>query len=144
MTGRLYGQLWRDERATTAIEFAIIAPLLFAILFGIVGFGVQYARRIALTYAATEGGQAAVAGLSDQERSSLAQNAVTNTLNALAPLVDPSKALVSVDFSQEASDEQVAITISYSDNRLAELPFLPNLSNLKPVTVDFYVTDPSD
>jgi Flp pilus assembly protein TadG len=141
---RLCGQLCRDQCATTAIEFAIIAPLLFAILFGIIGFGVQYATRIALTYAATEGGRAAVVGLSDQERTSLAKTAIANTLNALSPLVDPSKSSVSVDFTEEVSGERIAVTISYNDTRFAELPYLPNLGNLNPVTVDFYVTDPSN
>jgi len=131
-------------RATTAVEFGIVAPLLFAIMFGIIGFGLQFATRIALTYAATEGGRAAMVGLSDQERTSLAKTAIANTLNALSPLVDPKKSTVSVDFTKEASDKKVAITVSYNDTRFAELPYLPNLSNLNPVTVDFYVTDPSD
>jgi len=141
---RLCGKFCRDQNATVAIEFAVIAPLLFAILFGIVGFGAQYGTRIALTYAATEGGRAAMVGLSDQERTSLAKTAIANTLNALSPLVDPKKSTVSVDFTKEASDKKVAITVSYNDTRFAELPYLPNLSNLNPVTVDFYVTDPSD
>ena len=133
-----------DARATTAIEFAIIAPLLFAILFGIIGFGVQYATRIALTYAAAEGGRAAVTGLDDAERVSLAETAITNTLAALSPLVNASKASIDVNLSEETSDEKISITIGYSDTRFAELPFLPNLTNLNPVTVDYYVTDPSN
>jgi Flp pilus assembly protein TadG len=133
-----------DGHATTAIEFAIIAPLLFAILFGIVGFGVQYATRIALTYAAAEGGRAAVAGLDDADRISLAETAISNTLAALSPLINSSNASVSVNLSEETSDEEISITIAYSDTRFAELPFLPNLANLNPVTVDYYVTDPSD
>jgi Flp pilus assembly protein TadG len=132
-----------DDRATTAIEFAIVAPLLFAIMFGIIGFGVQFATRIALTYAATEGGRAGVAGLTDTERQSLARTAIANTLAALSPLVDASKATVSVDLSQEATDEEISISIAYNDTRFAKLPFLPSFTSLNPITVDYYVTDPS-
>jgi Flp pilus assembly protein TadG len=130
-------------RATTAIEFAIVAPLLFAIMFGIIGFGLQFATRIALTYAATEGGRAAVAGLTDAERASLARMAIARALNAFSPLVDPAMATVSVDLTDEASDQKIDIGIAYSDTRFATLPFIPNFNGLTPVAVSYYVTDPS-
>lgn len=135
---------FRDANAgTTAVEFAIVAPLLFGIMFGIIGFGLQYATRIALTYAASEGGRAAVAGLSDVERESLARTAIANTLATLSPLVDATKATVSVDLTEEASDRKIAIGIAYSDARFAKLPFIPDFTTLNPVTVSYYVTDPS-
>ncbi|HTM78860.1 MAG TPA: TadE/TadG family type IV pilus assembly protein [Devosia sp.] len=132
-----------DVRGTVSIEFAILMPVFFAILFGIIVFGVQYATRIALTYAAAEGGRAAVAGLNDGERQTLATNAITNALNALSPLVNPAKATISVNLARENSSEEITISIAYNDTRFAELPFVPQLGNLAPVTVSYYVTDPS-
>lgn len=129
--------------ATTAVEFGIVAPLLFAILFGLIGFGTQFATRIALTYAASEGGRAAVGGLTDSERENLARAAINDSLTALSPLVDVGKAVVSFDATQESSDHKIAITIAYSDTRFAHLPFIPDLTSLAPITVDYYVTDPS-
>src|SRR5262249_13062672 len=129
--------------ATTAVEFGIVAPLLFAIMFGLIGFGTQFATRIALTYAASEGGRAAVGGLTDGEPESLARAAITDPLTALSPLVNVAEATVTFDTSQEASDQKIAITIAYSDTRFAHLPFIPDLTTLDPVTVDYYVTDPS-
>jgi Flp pilus assembly protein TadG len=142
-TGKSCRPFPEDDHATTAVEFAIVMPMLFAVMFGLIGFGVQFATRIALTYAATEGGRAAVAGLDDSERQSLAETAIANTLAALSPLVDSSKAAVTVDLSQESSDEKITISIAYSDDRFATLPFLPDFSSLNPVTVAYYVTDPS-
>lgn len=142
-TGALWRDLSSDTAATTAVEFGIVAPVLFAILFGMIGFGTQYAARIALTYAASEGGRAAVGGLTDAERESLARAAINDSLTALSPLIDVSKAVVSFDTSQESSDEKISITIAYSDTRFAHLPFIPDLTSLAPVTVDYYVTDPS-
>jgi len=141
------GSLWRGvlhgTAATTAVEFGVVAPLLFAILFGLIGFGDKYATRIALTYAAAEGGRAAIGGLTDAERESLARTAIANSLTALSPLVDPGDAVVTVDLSQESADQKISISIAYNDTRFAHLPFLPDLTALAPVTVDYYVTDPS-
>lgn len=135
-------RLARDARGTSAVEFALAAPLLFAILFGIITFGVHYATRIALTYAAAEGGRAAVAGLDDAERVSLAKIAAGNALAALAPLVDAGKATVTAVTSADGGNEKIDISIAYSDTRFATMPFLPDLSNMAPVTVEYYVTDP--
>jgi Flp pilus assembly protein TadG len=129
--------------ATTAVEFGIVAPLLFAIMFGIIGFGLQFAMRIALTYAATEGGRAAVGGLTDTDREGLARAAITRTLTALSPLVDPGKATLGIVQADEAGGHKIDISIAYSDNRFAVLPFVPNFTTLNPVTVEYYVTDPS-
>ncbi len=141
--GRACGRLRGDTRATTAVEFGIVAPLLFAVMFGILAFGIQFATRIAVTYAATEGGRAAIGGLDDTERESLARAAITRVLTALSPLVDPSKAAVNVVQADEASDHKIDISITYNDTRFALLPFVPDFSALNPVTVEYYVTDPS-
>jgi Flp pilus assembly protein TadG len=132
-----------DIRGTISVEFALLAPVLFAIMFGILGFGMQYSTRIALTYAASEGGRAAVAGLSDDERESLARIAIQNTLEALSPLVDPTKAQISFQMAEDQGNTQVDISIAYNDARFAQLPFLPDFTNLAPVSVSYFVTDPS-
>ncbi|HVV27826.1 MAG TPA: TadE/TadG family type IV pilus assembly protein [Rhizomicrobium sp.] len=131
-----------DVRGTSAVEFAVIAPVLFGVLFGIVAFGAHYAARIALTYAAAEGGRAALAGLSDGERESLARTAVGDALNALSPLVAPHGANVTVSLAQDGDGHRIDITISYNDGRFARMPFLPDLSQIAPVTVEYRLTDP--
>jgi Flp pilus assembly protein TadG len=140
---RVCRRLCGDRHATTAVEFGIVAPLLFAVMFGILAFGLQFATRIAVTYAATEGGRAAVGGLSDAERESLARAAITRALTAMSPLVDPTKAAVNVVQADDAGDRKIDISITYNDTRFALLPFVPDFSNLNPVTVEYYVTDPS-
>lgn len=136
-------RLARDARGTSAVEFALVAPLLFTILFGIITFGVQYATRIALTYAAAEGGRAAVAGLNPTERSTLALAAINNTLGAMSPLVDSTKATPKVTVVADGTNLRIDVSIAYSDTRFAVMPFLPDMSHMAPVTVEYYVTDPS-
>ena len=45
----------RDERGVTAVEFAIIVPLLMMVLFGIMGFGFAMAQSASLASGAREG-----------------------------------------------------------------------------------------
>jgi TadE-like protein len=52
----------RPERGAALVEFALIAPILFAIVFGIVDFGVAYNDWIALRQGAREGARQAVTG----------------------------------------------------------------------------------
>ena len=52
--------IMRDENGGSLIEFAIIAPLLFVILFGIIEFGVLLFDKAMLTNASREGARAGI------------------------------------------------------------------------------------
>ncbi len=138
------GAFARDERGTAAIEFALVLVVFLSILFGIVAFGFQFAARIALSYAAAEGGRAAVAGLNSAERQSRAGTAVTGVLTSFSPLIDPAKATVSVSSGGATPDgEAIVIGISYADSRFNVFPFLPALNAAVAVQTTFFVADPS-
>lgn len=138
----LFRRLHVHIGGSVSIEFAVLLPVLLALLFGVIVFGVQYSARIALTYAAAEGGRAAVAGLDDSERQALALAAVQRTLQSLSPLIDPLKAQAQVVFADQADGEQITVSIAYSDTRFARLPFVPTLDGLAPVAVSYLVADP--
>jgi Flp pilus assembly protein TadG len=137
-----YRRLPDETGGTVSIEFAVLLPVFLALLFGVIGFGMQYSARIALTYAAAEGGRAAIGGLDDDERQSLAISAVHRALDSLSPLINPNKAGVDVTFSNDADGEMVTVSIAYSDNRFAHLPFVPSLDDQAPVKVSYLVADP--
>ncbi len=44
-----------SERGAVAVEFAFIMPVLFALVFGIVAFGILFSQHLALSNAAREG-----------------------------------------------------------------------------------------
>ena len=67
-----------DEAGAAAVEFALLVPLLLAIVFGIIVYSLYFTVQIAVTEAASVGARAAVAGLSCTERTNLATAAVTN------------------------------------------------------------------
>ncbi|MCM3484471.1 TadE/TadG family type IV pilus assembly protein [Kocuria rosea] len=47
-------KLWRSERGAAAVEFALVVPILLALLLGIIEFGRAYNAQISLTHAARE------------------------------------------------------------------------------------------
>jgi len=49
----------KSEKGASAVEFAIILPILIILVFGIVEFGIAYNNYIALTHAAREGARLA-------------------------------------------------------------------------------------
>lgn len=51
------------EKGTSAVEFAIILPILVMLVFGIIQFGLVFNNYIALTHAAREGARLAAVGL---------------------------------------------------------------------------------
>jgi Flp pilus assembly protein TadG len=70
----------RQKSGATAVEFAIIMPLFMLLLFGIVGYGLIIGVGHSLQQAAQEAARAAVAGLNDTERDSLARRRVETIL----------------------------------------------------------------
>lgn len=52
----------RGQRGASAVEFALVLPVLVMLVFGIFEFGRVFAQDLALSNGAREGGRAAVAG----------------------------------------------------------------------------------
>jgi Flp pilus assembly protein TadG len=52
----------RSEEGASAVEFAILAPLLFMLLFGIIGFGLAFLQVQSIRTAVREGGRYAATG----------------------------------------------------------------------------------
>lgn len=49
------GRKARGERGASAVEFAIIAPLFFMLVFGLISAGIAYNYNVSMTHAAREG-----------------------------------------------------------------------------------------
>jgi Flp pilus assembly protein TadG len=110
----------RRESGQAAVEFALIVPLLLALLLGIVQAGVAFHNYITVTDAARVAARKAVtARVSNLSVSDVQQAA----LNAAGDL-DPKKLSVTVDdptdpgFAQGGSTLSVTVTYPYSINVL--------------------------
>lgn len=110
----------------SAVEFALILPVLLALVFGIVVFGSYLAVVHGVQQLAAEAARSSVAGLSETERSSLASNYVNTNVSAY-PLIMPSHLTVNAGTSE--SDANVfVVTVNYdaSDMFIYSLPsFVP-------------------
>ncbi|MGH8926249.1 MAG: TadE/TadG family type IV pilus assembly protein [Acidimicrobiia bacterium] len=53
------GRVWRKERAANLVEFAILAPFLIMLLFGIIEFAWVFAQNLDIRHGAREGARLA-------------------------------------------------------------------------------------
>jgi Flp pilus assembly protein TadG len=83
---------YAKEEGATLVEFAILAPLLFMLLFGIVEMGWLFARNVDVGHGAREGGRLAIVDFGDETA------IVTETCNRmnLAALSDPTSVQVTL------------------------------------------------
>ena len=142
-TGRAGRPAW-PERGAAAVEFAILLPLLVALLFGFIQFGLAFNTKIQTTNAAREGARIAVVGVTDwnnvdgrgtpfwtlvAQRAGLARSALTNC--SISPT------------SAQAGE---ALTVSFSYNQQVLIPFVPSASFSGPTSVaaTMRVEQPSD
>lgn len=56
-----------DERGANLVEFALVAPLLFALLFGMVEFGWAFAQNLDVKHTAREAGRLAAVNATEAE-----------------------------------------------------------------------------
>jgi Flp pilus assembly protein TadG len=78
---RLAKRLLGDDRGTTTIEFALVFPLLAAVLFGIIDVGRFIGSRVMLAQAASVGARTACLNSTDS------QTIVDNAVAVAAPML---------------------------------------------------------
>ena len=107
----------RDRRGVAAIEFAIVAPLLIMMMFGMIMYGSWFWMAHSVQSMASEGARAAIAGLDPAEREQLARAFVGLQVGDLGP--DGAKAAVEV----ESTPTVIRVDIAYdaSDHPLMAL-----------------------
>jgi len=73
----------RDERGQTAVEFALVAPILIVLVLGIIQIGVAFHDYVTLTDAARAGARKAIVARFSGGSLSDAQQAVRNSASSL-------------------------------------------------------------
>ena len=99
------------ERGSNALEFALIAPLLILLLFGIVDFGRGYNAQVTLTHAAREG----------VRECSLGGDGVIAAQNAAGGLT----VSVSTSCGCPNPGDPASVTVDHTFSLLTPLPFGP-------------------
>ena len=111
MTTRL-----RDQRGASAVEFAVIVPLLIVLVLGIAEFGHAFQVHGTLSAAAREGARA----MALQNDQTLARAAVLDAASSLNPAIAPHQIVVTPASCPAVggSSTNVRVTITYP------MPFL--------------------
>ncbi|MCL5985847.1 MAG: pilus assembly protein [Actinobacteria bacterium] len=103
----------KGENGASAVEFAIILPLLVVLIFGIVEFGIAYNNYLAITHAAREGARVAAVDLTNPD--------LENIIRERAYPVTPDVISVSTPEGVKIGDP-VVVEITYTIH--IEIPFV--------------------
>jgi Flp pilus assembly protein TadG len=131
MVVRRCDQRPQGRRGATAVEFALIAPVLFAVLFGIIDFGRAMMSLDLLAHAARGGARVGVLANKSTDDIKAAANAaldaggIDHTNASIAVTVNGN----GVDASTAVTGDQVQVTVSVPFSKLTWLPsswFLAN------------------
>lgn len=87
-------RLATDMSGTAAVEFAFVAPVLLAMIFGIIGYGYVLGIYHGVQQIASEAARASVGGVDDAEREQIARAFVSANAGSYA-FIDPAKLRVS-------------------------------------------------
>ena len=130
------GRAGRDSSGASAIEFAIVAPVFFLLIFGIVVYGYYFATMSLVNHIAYEAARAAVSGLSDDERSTLAHARADALIASLSGFLGADT--IEVD-TAPASDGIYTVSVHYQFNwvnLIGASSLLPLPSSDQTVTVE--------
>jgi Flp pilus assembly protein TadG len=111
--GRRRGLL--DAGGNTAVEFAILAPLLLTLLFAVIVYGGYFMMSHALQQIANDAARASIGGLSDPERQQLALQALSSeegTYSFLKP------SALQLDYAEVGQTATVQVTYDASSSPL--------------------------
>ena len=125
---------FRREDGASAVEFALLAPVLFMLVFGIIGFGIGFMQLQSIRTAVREGGRAAATGASVSTVQSTTQAASSNAI----PLGQAGLVTVSVSGpggGQQCTPPHIgdSVVVSYNTQNLpgggviVHIPLLPDI-----------------
>ena len=97
-----------DERGANALEFVLVAPVLFLVLFGIIDFGFTYNNIQAVQYGGHEGARAAAVGRTGSTTSCSLQGSAASANTATRQLICLAKSRVGLD----AADTRVKLELT--------------------------------
>ena len=128
------------QRGTAAIEFALIFPMLFMVLYGIVTYSLIFAAEQSLTLAAEEGARAALdyqsASSANAALAARGQNACIVASKAAGWLGANANCATQVQAcSYDATMDCIEVTLTYDYAGHPLLPNLPLLSLAVPPTL---------
>jgi Flp pilus assembly protein TadG len=124
------GKRRRTQRGVAAVEFALVAPVLFVLLFGIIDFGVLMSKKSTIADAAFEGArtgaishsEAAIDSAVTSSLGDIPAKAVTITVGCTGPAPGYTVCPPGGFNSNVASGGTVVVTLKYHYNWVTPIP----------------------
>ncbi len=107
---------FRDDRGTSAIEFAILAPIFFMVVFSMIGYGIYLSASHSVQQLTADAARTAIAGLNADERKRLA-SAFIGRATSDHVFLEPDNMTVAVE-DDPGNSEQFTVKISYDASNL--------------------------
>ena len=121
------GKYFNNQSGVAAVEFAIIAPVLMLVLFGIIAYGIFFGVAHSVQQQASNSARAAMGGLNSAERQALVEAYVETYLERDGLLIAEH---LTVEVEPLEGDETImAVRVSYD---AAELPVWNLYNGLPP------------
>jgi hypothetical protein len=118
-----------DQRGAAAIEFAIIAPVLFMVVFGIIEFGIAWSEKNVFVGAAREGARFAAVACGD---GSCVDGEVAQRVIDAAVGYDidgaPGSITVTPNPGCSSADTSENVTVSFLQDFVIDIPFIPTIT----------------
>jgi Flp pilus assembly protein TadG len=107
------GKAFRGRRGQSMVEFAVVAPLFFLLVFGITDFGLLFFKQETLQYAIREAGRYAVTGrsISGESREDSIRDVVIQKAAGI-PIVRSDIIIVSGGVTNSAGGPRQMMTVS--------------------------------
>ncbi|MEO5866126.1 MAG: TadE/TadG family type IV pilus assembly protein [Sphingomonas sp.] len=118
----LFSRCRGNRRGTSTIEFALVLPLFGYLLYGILGYGQYFLLAHNVQQIANDAARATVAGLSADERRTLATSAIDHELGSLRTL---SAGDVSSSVDETSDTVTVRVRLDASNVPLIRNSFIP-------------------
>ena len=133
---RAIGQLAKAIGGSSAIEFAILAPVFLLMCFGMIAYAIYFGAMHSVQQLAADAARTAVAGLDEVERNALVAAFITNNAGDYVFL---DAAEVEYEIGDKAGDpSQYQVTIRYDAAGLPIWSLYPPLPLPEPVMVQRY------
>jgi Flp pilus assembly protein TadG len=107
--------LWSREEGTSAVEFAIAAPIFILIVVGILVYGIYFGVALSITQVAAESARASIAGIDNTERQQLALDRASYMIEANGFLEEDRATIVAAPDPDQAKTFVVAVSYDASN-----------------------------
>jgi Flp pilus assembly protein TadG len=118
---QLCKRLLRDQRAVSAVEFALVFPLFILLLLGVASYTAVAAVYTGTQELVAEAARASVAGISDSERAQIVTNFISANASSYA-FLDPTKISASCG-TINAAQSTYQVNLSYDASGLFAYDF---------------------